>query len=689
MPAFSVLFRVALLGVLILGAVTPLGDRAGAFQATPAATPQSTPQASADTYTDPTGSFSVPIPINWTVEQRDGYAHLTDPDGQIDVYALTVPEADVEAALVAAWELVDPETERTPQDQQEVPSAPGVDQTLAVTYDDGLESGRLVQAVGQVVGDTTYVLLAEGSVDAAIRRSSQMEVILSGFTILSLDEVVLAGVAPARLTPELLAELEAFIEEQLTAQSVPGAAVAIVQDGEVVHRQGFGVRELGGDEPVTPETLMMIGSTTKPLTTTMMATLVDDGLLRWDTPAVDILPSFAVADPELSDQITVRQLVCACTGVPRRDLEFVFNAATLTPADVIASLASFTFFTEIGEAFQYSNQMVAAGGYIATLAAGGSLESLATDYASVMRERVLEPLGMARTTMSIAEAAADPNHAVPHPFGLDGKPAPQPVESEAIVEAVAPAGAAWSSVDEMARFVITQLQDGIAPNGERVVSAENLAATRQPQVAVSAETSYGLGWFVDAYKGQPLIHHGGNTFGFTSDLAFLPEAGLGIVTLTNAQAANLFTEAVRLRFLELAFAQEHESDETVQFSLDQRQEQFVMLAEAVGPAPDPATVAPFLTTFRNPALGEVTLSREGDRLLFDAGEFTSEVRTASGEVARVAGYLLIESQVLGLPINLRQEEGRPVLAVVDPLTTEEYIFTPIGDLATPLASPVP
>jgi CubicO group peptidase (beta-lactamase class C family) len=688
MPALTPLFRLALLIVLVAGVLVPAADGARAFQATPVATPQAaTPQVAEDAYTDPEGLFSVPIPTNWSVEQREGYAHLTDPDGLINVYALALPDADIEAAIAAAWDLVGPEAEREAEDSLEVPSSPGVDQTLVLTYDDGLESGQVVQAVAQRVGDTTYVLLFEADLGAAVRRSSQVQTILSGFEILAVEEVELAGVAPETLTPELLAELEAYIEEQLAAQSVPGAAVAIVQDGEVIYRQGFGVRELGGDEPVTPETLMMIGSTTKPLTTTMMATLVDDGLMEWDTPAVEILPSFAVADPELSDQITMRQLVCACTGVPRRDLEFAFNAAELTPADVIASLASFTFFTEVGEAFQYSNQMVAAGGYLATLAAGGSLESLTADYEAVMQERVFDPIGMPRTTFSFEEAVADPDHASPHPRGLDGQLAPDSIEVEAILAPVAPAGTAWSSVDDMARFVITQLQDGVAPDGERVVSAGNLEETRQPQVPVSAGTSYGLGWFVDSYKGQPVIHHGGNTLGFTSDLAFLPEAGIGIVTLTNARIANLFTEAVRVRLLELAFAQEHESEEAIQFSVQQMQEQFAQLAEGMGPAPDPETVARFIGTYTNPALGEITLAMDGDRLIFDAGEFRSEVRTTSGELARIAGYVLIEGPLNTLPLDLREEAGQPAVVVVDPSSVQEYVFTPLGGEATPTGQP--
>ena len=102
--------------------------------------------------------------------------------------------------------------------------------------------------------------------------------------------------------------------------------MAVVQGGEVVFLQGFGVREFGQPEPVTADTLLGIGSVTKSFSLLLTATLVDAGRLSWDTPLVDLLPTFAVADPALSPRLTARDAFCACTGLPRRDFEFIFNA---------------------------------------------------------------------------------------------------------------------------------------------------------------------------------------------------------------------------------------------------------------------------------------------------------------------------------------------------------------------------
>ena len=117
--------------------------------------------------------------------------------------------------------------------------------------------------------------------------------------------------------------------------------------------------EVGG-APVDADTRMMIGSATKPMTTLMAATKVDDGTITWDTPVVEILPAFRLADAEISETVTLRNLFCACSGVPRRDLEFIFNANDLTPEELIGTLADFELTTGFGEVFQYSNQMAAA-----------------------------------------------------------------------------------------------------------------------------------------------------------------------------------------------------------------------------------------------------------------------------------------------------------------------------------------
>jgi CubicO group peptidase (beta-lactamase class C family) len=417
-----------------------------------------------------------------------------------------------------------------------------------------------------------------------------------------------------------------------------------------------------------------MGSTGKSLTTMLMATLVDDDRMAWDTPAVEILPDFAVNDPELSNRITVRNLVCACTGVPRRDLELIFNAHQLSAEDVVASLRTFDFFTDFGEAFQYSNQMVATGGYVAGAAAAGAPPAdLMAAYTHALEERVLGPMGLISTTLSFTEVEASDNYAIPHAASFDLSYSPFPLEIETLLNPVAPAGAHWTTLQDMARYLITELNEGIAPDGVRVVSAENLRVTWEPQVAVDAETSYGLGWFVGEYKGQPLIHHGGNTFGYTSDFAFLPDAGIGIAVLTNAQGSNLFNEGVRVRLFELIFAQEPEADAQLAFVYEQMAEANQEVFDRLLPAVDPAAVESHLGRYRNEALGEVSLTLEDADLYLDAGEFRTRLLPLLNDEEAIEGYLLQDPPLTGLQVKLAQDDnGAPTLVLGQGVV--EYTF---------------
>ena len=145
----------------------------------------------------------------------------------------------------------------------------------------------------------SYILLVDADLAAVQRRAAQLQIVSTGLEITGLEETDLTG-APLRAVAEIEAELGAFIEQNLKAFGIPGAAVGIVQGGEVVYLKGFGVKEAGGTEPITPDTHMMIGSTGKTMTTMLMAALVDEGLLDWEAPVVEVLPEFAVADPQLT-----------------------------------------------------------------------------------------------------------------------------------------------------------------------------------------------------------------------------------------------------------------------------------------------------------------------------------------------------------------------------------------------------
>ena len=126
-------------------------------------------------------------------------------------------------------------------------------------------------------------------------------------------------------TRRAIAQLTELIETAREEFDIPGVALGLIQDGEVVFEGGFGVRELGRPEPVDADTLFNIASNGKALTTLMLARLVEAGRFDWDTPVASIWPEFRLGDLETTRQVRVRHLVCACTGMPRQDYEWLFE----------------------------------------------------------------------------------------------------------------------------------------------------------------------------------------------------------------------------------------------------------------------------------------------------------------------------------------------------------------------------
>jgi hypothetical protein len=302
------------------------------------------------------------------------------------------------------------------------------------------------------------------------------------------------------------------------------------------------------------------------------------------------------------------------------------------------------------------------GGYIAALAGGSKYGNLYDGYLNLMAERVFAPIGMTSSTFSISEVENSDNYSLPHHKSfLEGEVQIVPLASEKFFTPIAPAGGLWSNVLDLGRYLITELNGGVAPNGERVVSRANLEKTWEPQVAITADSSYGLGWFIDEYHGLRLIHHNGNSFGFTSDVAFLPEAKLGVVVLTNGGQTNFFNEAIRQHLFALLFEQETEADP------------LAILPDDSAPLPDlKVAIAPFLGRYYNKALGEVTIKWEDDSVILDAGEFQSKLSVSPDGDGKVAGFAS-NFWVSGTEVKFSQNDrGKPIFIFGSGLS--EYTF---------------
>ncbi|MDJ0757044.1 MAG: serine hydrolase domain-containing protein [Ardenticatenaceae bacterium] len=349
---------------------------------------------------------------------------------------------------------------------------------------------------------------------------------------------------------EQLDELADLIEETRLEYDIPGVAVAIVEGDEIVFAEGFGVRDLRREAPVTTETLFHIGSTHKSVTAMLIATLVDDGLLEWDTPVVDIYPAFELSDPDATAEVTIRHLLSMSSGIPA-EAEDEFDIETERAEDIFSLLSETPLLDSPGEQFSYSNISTSTAGYIAVLADGGEMDELYEGYAQLLQERIFDPIGMETATLSVEEAQANPDRAVSHIFDQgDGVIAVDSYDFTG--DPLAPSGSIKANVLDMAYYMNTQVSRGVAPNGTRIVTEQNLMETWQPQIEDDESGgSYGLGWGVDFQNGVEIISHEGSYDNFSSMLIFVPEANAGMVLLANLDDPGGFMEIVSDRFVEL------------------------------------------------------------------------------------------------------------------------------------------
>ena len=439
------------------------------------------------------------------------------------------------------------------------------------------------------------------------------------------------------LTAETLAEFEAYIETIRARYEIPGAVVLVIKEGQIVLAKGYGVRTLGQADPVTPETLFPIGSTTKALNALMIATMVDERRLDWDQPALEIWPDFVLSDLAHTQQVRLRDLLNMSSGLPRRDL--IWSGANLTAEQLLTSLSDLPIYSQVGEQYYYNNQAVAAGGYLAAIAAGGRLGQLQNAYAAELQRHIFDPIGMPRATTSLETALTNPNRATPHDLNLYGEIVPTHDHPDV---SITPAGGVYASGLDLARFLQVQLNEGLTGEGQRIVSAENLRETQRPQTAISNQLSYGMGWFIEDYRGVEIIWHDGDVLGSKALLAMIPEAELGLVVLSNRILSTMFSAGLQYRLAELAYDLPPEAEATYDQMWSGFQKAIVEIRAELNPTVNPAEVAPYL----GPYSGEWVIELRDNQLFATRGPYEWHLLQAAE-----AGHFVVNNG-FGIGINL-------------------------------------
>ncbi len=334
--------------------------------------------------------------------------------------------------------------------------------------------------------------------------------------------------------------LTEFVEQAMRATGVPGASVGVLQDGEI-RTGGFGVTNANHPLEVTDDTLHQIGSITKTFTGTLAMRLVEDGKLDLDATVRTYLPEFRVADEDASGRATIRHLMTH-TGGWAGDLFEDTGAGDDALPKYIAKMADLRQLAPIGTVWSYNN---------AGFAVLGRIVEVVTEkrYSEVLRELVLDPLGLNATHLDI-DPVVTGRFTVGHRVTPDGA---RVIPSWVLPGYVRPMGAIVCSVKDLLEYARFHLGDGVTADGERLLTSESLAQMHAPHAPVWGKAHWGLTWSVDETSPVRRISHGGGTVGQVSLLTLVPERGFAVAVLSNADRGSVLTRDVTERALKEYF----------------------------------------------------------------------------------------------------------------------------------------
>ncbi len=646
-----------------------------AAPAAPAPTP--TPPAqrlAADTpMTSSTGN-TLTAPADWSVAASGPKTVVSAPEGNLSVVLFESTDKTAEAAVDAAWTAYDPA--RKPPLKRSQPGPPqqlqqheGWDEIKTFVYETSPNERRVALAIARRRGEAWTVAILDGANATFEKRLAQMVLMQQTLRPKGYEPESFAGRKPHPLDADRIKELGAFVDRARDQLGIPGVAVGLIDQGKVVFVGGFGVRELGKPQQVDADTLFLVASNTKALTTLMLAKLVDQKKIGWDTPIKSLYPSFRLGDDATTAKVQVKHLICACTGLPRQDLEWLLEFKNTTPAAEIERLGTMQPTSDFGAMFQYSNPLASAGGYV-----GGHVlypkRELGAAYDEAMRTLVFGPLGMKSATFDIV-AAQKRNHARPHSEDVDGKPAVAKMDMNKAVIPIRPAGGGWISARDLLRYLQMELARGKLPDGKQYISEEALLARRERQVTIGESTAYGMGLQVETKYQIPVVHHGGSMIGYKSDMMFLPDHGVGAVVLTNSDSGQLLLWPFQRRLLEILFDGRPEAEQAVTVSAAQRKAAIAKERERLVVPADPALAGQLARRYRSDELGEIAVRQDGSATVFDFGEWSSQVASRTNDDGTTS-FITIDPGSLRMELVVADRDGKRALIIRD--AQHEYVF---------------
>ena len=604
------------------------------------------------------------IPEGWSKQITGVSKTVQSPEKDLTIYFYKVnisSDFDFSKQSLSLWKQIDPSFSYEEQKKISPPNSEGWDNLTQIVYDIPLKELKVIISISREKDRVAYINLISGSLKAISKRSAQLNTIIKTWKPSSIK-----GEDYSRVTAKVFKGIimkyrfNRFIKRLQKESNIPGLAIGIIQDGKVVYKKNFGRTKVTGGQPVNSDTLFMIGSMTKPLTTLMMSKLVHDGKLSWDDPINKFLMNWSLRDKKAAKNMLIRHSACACTGMPRRDLDFIFEIEGVSAEDRMKQMRKMYPTTKPGETFQYSNYLVAAGGFAAAKSYDKTL-SLLDSYKKAMSDLVFKPLNMKRTVV-INEAPYIKNSAFPHAYDLFLKPQLISTKIEEFTHSIAPAGSVWSNVNDILGYMSLELSvSSLFPN---YIDRDNLLIRRKKGVQITDEKSYGLGLFLEDYKGLKIVHHGGNTMGFTSDMFFLPEKNIGAVILANVGAANILL--IRVKLLELLFRMDTKVEETLSFRREEIKKNIERAKNKIKPFIKGAKILEGM--YSSKELGQMSVYMKGKKLYADFGEFVTELAEIKTSGKNKVFLLISPPWTGGFQMML---EGRRFIL---PSAQEKYVF---------------
>jgi CubicO group peptidase (beta-lactamase class C family) len=639
-----------------------------------AAQPAPPPPAplTADTPEHAAAGATFTAPKAWSVKPAPSLVLVQPPEPDTHLAIVDIPAApNGKDAAAQAWRLYRPTANRP--FKLMTPRAPrdGWDEREVVDYETSPNEKAAVEAIAFRSGAKWTVVILDGSQATVEKRAAAVGLVVESLRPAAYHRETFAGRTAHPLDAARIAMLRAFVQTSMRQLGIPGAAIALIDHGHVVYEGGEGVRRLGSPDRVDAHTLFMVASNTKGMSTLLLAELADQGKLAWNQPVTQVYPAFRLGDAATTQQVLMKHLVCACTGLPRKDFDWIFDTSRATPAAAtFTQLAATQPTSKFGEVFQYNNLMASAAGYI-----GGHLvfphQELGAAYDAAMQKMVFDPLSMHETTFSMPRALAA-DHASPHGDNIDGHPTLASMDFNYVMLPYRPAGGAWSSAHDMAHYVQNELALGQLPNGKRLVSAKNLLIRRAPGVPTGEDSYYGMGIEGDTTWGVTVIHHGGSMAGFKTDWMALPDAGVGAVVLTNSDDGQMLLHPFMRRLLEVLYDGKPQAAADVAAAATANQAEIAKARERLVVPAAPALAAQLAPAYTSPELGHLTVRKTGGSVVFDFGAWKSRVASRKNDDGTIS-FITIDPTNDGFEFVAAQRSGKPALIIRD--GQHEYVYT--------------